>query len=143
MAEPLPPEGYIRLKDAYDTFQFGMYGDVPSLAHGYNAEHAAFSERVDSANSTFTANLSQLAYGGKVVSRDGKIHEISSNMFERTKFVDLLGLHDAIPVGLSGPLSNYAGGIICFKKGVFFDCVDVPTPVTITVLFSTMASVKA
>lgn len=120
MAEPLAPEGYIRLKDAYDKFQFGMYGETPSLANGYNAEHAALSKRIDSANATFTANLNQLAYGGKVISQDGKIHEISSNMFDRTKLADLLPLHNAIPVGISGPLLNYAGGIICLNSDVFF-----------------------
>lgn len=121
MAEPLPPEGYIRIKDAYDTFIFGMLGELPDLTNGYKAEHAAFSEKIDDANRFFTNQLSRLSYGGRVVGPDGKPNEITGEIFDRSGFADLLPLHNAIPPGTSGPLGNYVGGIVYFDKARYFE----------------------
>ena len=121
MAEPLPPEGYVRLKDAYDTYLFSKVGEVPSLDGGYRSEHADYAEKSDEARRQFVLELGRLAHRGKVISHEGKIYEISGNMFDRTNFADLLLLHNAIPVGISGPLANYEGGIICLNGTAFFE----------------------
>ena len=121
MAEPLAPKGYIRLKDAYDTYLFGRLGEPPSLEGGYSAEHAAHANLSDEANRLFVQALDQIAYGGKVVSHDGKTFEVSGDLFDRAGFADLLPLHSAIPSGISGPLANYIGGIVCLKGQVFFE----------------------
>ncbi len=111
MAEPLAPEGFVRLKDAYDTFLFGRLVEPPSLESGYGAEHATHANQSDKANRIFVQALDQIAYGGKIVAHDGKMFEISSDLFDRAGFADLLPLHNAIPSNISGPLANYVGGL--------------------------------
>jgi hypothetical protein len=108
MAEPLPPDGYIRLKDAYDIFHYGWLGEAPDLLAGFGTVHQAFADRSDEANTRFVANLSRLAYGGKVVAIDGSAYEITADVFDRARFAQVLPLHNA-------------GGIICFDKAHFID----------------------
>ena len=124
MAEPLPPEGYIPLKDAYDTFLFGMLGEAPSLESGYGAGHVAFANLSDEANRIFVQALDQVAYRGKVVSQNGNMFEISGDLFDRAAFADLLPLHNAIPQGIKGPLANYVGGIVCLNGQVFYEWLE-------------------
>lgn len=124
MAEPLAPDGFVRLKDAYDTFLFGRIGEAPSLDSGYGAEHSAYANQSDVANRIFVQALDQIAYRGKIVSHDGKLFEVSGDLFDRAGFADLLPLHNAIPKGTSGPLANYVGGIICLNGQVFFEWLE-------------------
>jgi hypothetical protein len=124
MAEPLPPEGYIRLKDAYDTFLFGMLGELPETASLAGTELRAFSEKADAARSHFVSNLDRLAYRGKVVSANGLLYEITGDLYDRATYADLLPLHNAIPLGIGGPLGNYVGGIVCLDGAVFFEWLE-------------------
>jgi hypothetical protein len=124
MAEPLAPEGFIRLKDAYDIFLYGRLGELPSLEGGYSAEHTAHAILSNEANRIFVKALDQLAYRGNVVSHDGKMFEISGDLFDRAGFSDLLPLHNAIPSGISGPLANYVGGIVCLQQQVFLEWLE-------------------
>jgi hypothetical protein len=119
MAEPLPPEGYIRLKDAYDTFLFGMLGELPEAAKQFGPEQTAYAEKADAARRHFVSNLDRLAYRGKVASANGSVHEITGDLFDRATYADLLPLHNAIPLGIGGPLGNYVGGIVCLEGGIF------------------------
>ena len=83
MEEPLAPEGFVRLKDAYDIFLFGRIGEPPSLESGYGAGHVAHANLSDEANRIFVQALEQLAYRGKVISQSGKMFEISGDLFDR------------------------------------------------------------
>lgn len=121
MEEPLPPEGYVRLKDAFDTFVFGMLGEIPQSAMQFGSEQSAFAEEADAANRKFFSNLDRLAYSGKVVSANGSLHEITGDLFDRATYADLLPWHNAIPLGIGGPLGNYVGGIVCLDREVFFE----------------------
>jgi hypothetical protein len=65
-----------------------------------------------------------LAYRGKVVSANRSLHEITGDLFDRATYADLLPLHNAIPLGIGGPLGNYVGGIVCLEGGVFFEWLE-------------------
>jgi hypothetical protein len=124
MAEPLPPEGYIRLKDAFDTFEFGMLGETPESARQFGPEQTASHKKADAAHHQFVSNLDSLAYRGKVVSANGSLYEITGDLFDRATYADLLPLHNAIPLGIGGPLGNYVGGIVCLDGSVFFEWLE-------------------
>lgn len=129
MAEPLPPEGYVRLKDAFDTFVFGMLGEIPQSAIEFGPERTAFAEKTDDANRKFVGDLGQLAYRGKVVSANGSLHEITGDLFDRATYASLLPWHNAIPLGIGGPLGNYVGGIVCLHGEVFFEWLKQELPI--------------
>ncbi len=119
MTEPLPPEGYIHVRDAFDTFRFGWIGE-PSEAEKKNGpKQAAYFRKVDAANAYFVEKLDRLAYRGKVIAADGSRHELTGDTFDRAVIADLLLWHNAIPIGTRGPLANYVGGIVCLEKANF------------------------
>lgn len=124
MPEPLPPDGFISLRDAFDTFTLVWLGERPSMHGGYSGKVAEFGIRQDAALQYFAGQLRRICAGGKVVDTKGVTHSITAETFSRDAYADLLTLRDTIPVGSGGPLASYAGGIVCVNGAHFFEWLD-------------------
>lgn len=135
MAEPLPPVGFIRLRDAFDTYVFVMLGKAPSpqvgeggAFEGYQ-KGEGFAARQGKLSDEFIRELTRTSFRGRILAANNSEHSLTTDCIERAKFPTLLLLHNAIPLGMNGPLDNYVGGLICLDGKVFFDWLRVESSI--------------